>query len=406
MTDPPADRAQAASAADGAFGAALYRLLATSGGNLVFSPACIAAALRMALCGARGQTATEIAAALRLQGHEADAAGLPEHEADAAGPRLSGPQAAADGLRQLSAGLADLPQDGVVFRAPNTMWVQAGMPLQPEFTAVLREAAAVSVRDADFRRAAEAARLEINDLIEKQTEGKITDLLAPGVVDGDTRLVLVNAIYLKAAWAHPFPEQATSDAPFYPEGPGTGTPVTTAMMRLDKDLRYLRGDGYQAVVLPYAGPRLAMTIVLPDGPLDPLPAELASGLSGLPGRASRHRVSLTLPRFRQEAEFDLVSVLQQLGISQAFDAETADFTGITTAERLSISEVVHKAFINVDEQGTEAAAATAITMSRSVAHIPAPPVTMIVDHPFLFTITDTTTGLPLFLGQVTDPSSR
>src|SRR5215471_7941315 len=152
---------------DDAFGAALYRLLAADGGNLVFSPASIGAALRMALCGARGQTAGEVAAAL----------GLP------------GPQAAAGALRLLSRGLADLPGDDVVLRAPNTMWVQSGLPLQPGFTAALREAAAVSIRDADFIRAADAARREINDLIGKQTEGKITDLLPPGTINAMTRLV-------------------------------------------------------------------------------------------------------------------------------------------------------------------------------------------------------------------------
>ena len=371
------------SAHDEAFGAALYRLLAAGGGNLVLSPASIVAALRMALCGARGQAAAEIAAALHL----------------------SGPDAAADGLRLLSAGLADLPGDSVVFRAPNTMWVQSGLPLQPEFTATLREAAAVSVRDADFIRAAEAARLEINDLVAKQTEGKITGLLPPGVLDAFTRLVLVNAIYLKAAWAYPFPEGATSDAPFYPEGPGAGTPVTARMMRLTEDLPYLRGDGYQAVVLPYAGGRLAMTIVLPDGPLATVPEGFAASLADLTGRAQRRQVSLTLPRFRQEGAFGLVPMLQLLGITRAFDPDEADFSGITTAQRLYISAVVHKAYIDVNEQGTEAAAATAVVMRMLSARMQtAPPVTMVVDRPFLFAITDRTTGLPLFLGQVTDPS--
>jgi serpin B len=377
------DTGGTAAAADEAFGGALYRLLAAGSGNLVFSPASIAAALRMALCGARGQTADEIAAALQL----------------------SGPDTAADGLRLLSAGLAQLTDDRVVFRAPNTMWVQSGLPLQPEFTATLREAAAVSVRDADFIRAAEAARLEINDLVAKQTEGKITDLLAPGVLDPLTRLVLVNAIYLKAAWVHPFPEGATSDAPFYPDGQGAGTPVTARMMRLTAGLPYLRGDRYQAAVLPYAGGGLAMTIVLPDGPLATLPKGLAGGLADLTRRAQPRQVSLTLPRFRQEGQFGLLPVLTQLGIRQAFSPDDADFSGITTAERLHISAVVHKAYIDVDEQGTEAAAATAVVIRPLAAMRPVePPVTMVVDHPFLFAITDRTTGLPLFLGQVTDPS--
>jgi len=367
---------------DDAFGAALYRLLAADGGNLVFSPASIGAALRMALCGARGQTAGEVAAAL----------GLP------------GPQAAAGALRLLSRGLADLPGDDVVLRAPNTMWVQSGLPLQPGFTAALREAAAVSIRDADFIRAADAARREINDLIGKQTEGKITDLLPPGTINAMTRLVLANAIYLKAAWAYPFPESATSDAPFYPEGPGTGSAVTVRMMRLTENLRYLRDDGYQAVLLPYRGGRLAMTIMLPDGPSDPPPADLAARLGALTRGDARRRVMLALPRFRQEGEFGLIPALQQLGIRQAFQPGEADFTGITTAEPLSISAVVHKAYIDVDELGTEASAATAVAIRAMAAVRPAaPPVTMTVDHPFLFAITDTSTGVLLFLGRVTRP---
>jgi serpin B len=378
------DATMTMAARDEAFGAALYRLLAADGGNLVLSPASIAAALRMALCGARGETAAEIAAALRLPG----------------------PQAAADGLGALSAVLADLPGDGLTIRAPNTLWVQSGFPLLPGFTAALREAAAVSIRAADFVSAAETARREINELIAKQTEDKITDLLAPGALDADTRLVLVNAIYLRAAWAYPFPERATRDAPFYPQGQRAGGPVTARMMHLAEELRYLRADGYQLVVLPYLGGRLAMTIVLPDGPLASLPDDVAAGLGGLAGRARRHQVSLALPRFRQEGGFSLKAVLPQLGMARAFDAGTADFSGINADEPLFVSDVVHKAFIDVDETGTEAAAATAVVMRLAAAIMPAaPPVTMVADHPFLFAITDTGTGLPLFLGQVTDPGA-
>jgi serpin B len=377
------DRVMDSSAApDAAFGTDLYRLLAADGGNLVFSPASIATALRMALCGARGETAAEIAAALHL----------------------SSPAAAAQGLCLLSACLAGEYSDGIVFRAPNTMWVQSGLPMRPEFTATMREAAAVSVRDADFSRAAVKARLEINDLVAKQTEDKIIDLLPPGVVDASTRLVLVNAIYLNAAWAHPFPERATRDEPFYPEGAQTGVPVTAQMMRLTENLRYLRADGYQAVVLPYRGSRLAMTVVLPDGPLGSLPPGLTDDLAGLARRASRCRVALALPKFRQEAGLALVPALRRLGIETAFGSR-ADFSGITSAEHLQIDAVAHKAFIDVAEEGTEAAAATALVMVAMAVRRPrTETVTMTVDHPFLYVITDTSTGLPLFLGQVTHPA--
>jgi serpin B len=147
-----------------------------------------------------------------------------------------------------------------------------------------------------------------------------------------------------------------------------------------------------------------MIIVLPDGPLATLPGDFAAGLGALTRRAARRRVSLTLPRFRQESEFQLAPVLAQLGMSRAFTPGEADFTGITTAEPLHISAVIHKAYIDVDEHGTEAAAATAVVIRAMAAVRPAaPPVTMTVDHPFLFAITDTATGLPLFLGQVSRP---
>ncbi len=370
--------------ADAAFGAGVFGLLAAGGSNLVFSPASIAAALQMALCGARGQTAAQIAAALRL----------------------AGPEAAAEGLRLLSAGLAGIPGDGVTFRAPNTMWVQAGLPLRPEFTAVLREAAAVSMRDADFAGGPEQVRVEINELVAKQTADKITGLLAPGTLDPLTRLVLVNAVYLKAAWAHPFPASATGDGPFYPGWPGTGDRVTARMMRCTAGLGYLHGDGWQAVVLPYRGDRLAMTVLLPDGPAGALPDGLAAELPGIAGRARRQRVRLTLPRFRQASEFGLIPVLRRLGIYDAFSGGLADFTGITTEEPLHIGEVAHKAYIDVTEEGTEAAAATALAMRAMAApRIEPEPIIVTVDHPFLYAITDTATGLPLFLGQVTEPKA-
>jgi serpin B len=385
MAGAGAGPARVAAAADDAFGADLYRALSPAADNTVFSPVSIAAALRLALIGARGETAAQIAAALHL----------------------TGPEAAAGGLRLLSAAAAQAgsPAGGgaVTFRAPNTMWVQAGLPLEPGFTSQIQDAAAVIVRQADFRGEPEAARTEINQLIAEQTANKITGLLGPGTVSPLTRLVLASAVYLKAAWATPFPGSATRDAPFHPDGAGGGPALTVRMMRLTASLPYVRGPGYQAVLLPYQAGRLAMAVVLPDGPLPALTPRLAGrGVGGLLQQAARQRVALALPKFRQRAAFGLVPALRQLGIEAAF-TDRADFSGITPAEPLSISAVVHQAYIDVDEQGTEAAAATAITM-RPMAAIRGPePVTMTVDRPFLFAIFDTASGLPLFLGQVVRP---
>jgi serpin B len=370
-------------AADDAFGADLYRLLTEHASDTVFSPVSVAGVLRMALCGARGRTAAELASALH-----------------------GSPDAAPEGLRAVSAVVRDVAAGGsVTFLAPSTMWVQSGLPLQSGFTAELLAAAAASVVDADFARAPEAARSEINRVIAEQTAGKITDLLPPHSVDTETRLVLSSAMYLKAAWAEPFPENATRDAPFYPDGPG-GPALDVPMMSGTAARAYQRGDGHQAVVLPYRDGSLAMALVLPDGPLAALgPKIAAGGLRGLLAGASRHQVTLSMPRFRLEAAFDLIPTLKRLGVAEAFSRQ-ADFSGITEAERLRISAVAHKAYIDVDEHGTEAAAATAVAFAAMAAMRTPPPVTMIVDRPFLFAIIHTPTGLPLFVGQVSHPRPR
>lgn len=377
---------QAAVAADDAFGADLYTLLGEEAGDTVFSPASIAGALQMVLCGARGETAAELAAALHL-----DVA--PERAADAA----------ADGLRML-AGLVRTVADAgsVTFRVANTVWVQSGLPLLPEFTTRLRDAAAATLADTDFATAPAAARAEINAVIEEQTNGKITGLLPPGAVDRLTRLVLANAVYLKGEWLDQFPAKATKEAPFYPDGLG-GASVPVAMMHGTATREYLRADGYQAVLLPFLGTALSMAVVLPDGPLSGLrPRLAAAGLRGLLAGTSRYQVALSLPRFRVETGFDLNQVLCRLGIRRAFD-RTADFSGITEAEQLSIGAVAHKAYIDVDEYGAEAAAATAVVMRALAAMRPPPRVDLVVDRPFLVAIIDTTTDLPLFLGQVSKP---
>jgi serpin B len=376
--------ARESAAAAEAFGADLYQRLAQDGTNMAFSPVSVASALWMAWCGARGQTAAELARALHLDG-----------SADAAG----------HGPRSLSALVGDAASGAgsVTFRAPNTVWVQSGLPVRPEFTARLSEAAATFAH-ADFARAPDATRNEINRVIAEQTAEKITGLLPPGSIGPRTRLVLANAVYLKAAWLTPFPATKTSDAPFHPEGQDRPD-LTVRMMRGTAARAYVQGDGYQAVLLPYTGGSLAMAVILPDGPLAALrPTLAARGLGSMLAGTSRHQVTLSLPRFRVESAFDLIPALRRLGVKEAFTGE-ADFSGITEAEPLQIGTVAHKAYVDVDEQGTEAAAATAVAFLAAAALRSPPPVTMVVDRPFLFAIVHTATGLPLFLGQVSHPRS-
>jgi Serpin (serine protease inhibitor) len=247
-------------AADAALAADLFQILTEDAVDTVFSPASVASALRIALCGARGQTAAELARVLHL-----DEDPKPQ-------------DAAATGLRlELAPGGAG--SGSATFRAPNTVWIQAGLPVRAAFEARLHDT--VTLAAADFRASPEAARTEINRVIASQTEGKISGLLPSGTITALTRLVLASAVYLKAAWTAPFPERATADAPFYPDGRDQPT-LTVPMMHGTASRAYLRGDGYQAVLLPYRDINLAMAVLLPDGPLAALRPKLAAaGLGGL-----------------------------------------------------------------------------------------------------------------------------
>ena len=377
-----------AAEANAALGVDLYGVLAADAGDMVFSPASVASALRIALCGASGQTAAELARVLHLGKY-------PEPQ-----------NVAATGLRLMPARPGDGEPGGgsATFRAPATVWIQSGLRLSGSFQARV-VTSGVTLADADFAAAPEAARAEINRVIAEQTEGKITGLLPSGTVTALTRLVLASAVYLKAAWTDPFPERATADAPFYPDGPD-GQALTVPTMHGTAPRAYLRGDGYQALLLPYRDIGLAMAVLLPDGPLAALRPKLAAaGLSGLLAGTGRHQVTLSLPRFRVEAAFDLIPALRRLGVVAAF-GDDADFSEITSEAQLRIGAVAHKAYIDVDEQGTEAAAATAVVMRTAAAMRPPPLVTMVVDRPFLFAIIDTATGLPVFLGQVSHPAAE
>ena len=259
-------------AADAALGADLFQILTEDATDTVFSPASVASALRIALCGARGQTAAELARVLNLD-------------------QDPNPQdAAATGLR-LTLTSGGSGGGSATFRAPNTVWIQSGLPVSAAFEARLHDA--VTLAAADFRAAPEATRTEINRVIASQTEGKISGLLPSGTITALTRLVLASAVYLKAAWTEPFPERATADAPFYPDGRDQ-PPLTVPMMHGTASRAYLRGDGYQAVLLPYRDINLAMAVLLPDGPLAALRPKLAAaGLGGCspgrPGTRSRCR---------------------------------------------------------------------------------------------------------------------
>jgi serpin B len=383
------DPATAAVAADALerFGLALYERLAKGGnGAIVVSPASIALALAMARTGARGETAAQMDAVLGGLGSDATAAAL--NALDQALASRSGTfKAHDDKPYELTLGIANAP-----FAQRDTKWEQA-------FLDALASRYGAGVRLVDFKADAEGARKQINAWVDEQTRDRIPELLAPGLLDALVRLVLVNAIYLKAPWETPFAVEATRDGAFHRLD---GMSVTVPMMSLSEELPYARGDGWQVVELPYVGGSLALDVIVPDD-LRAFEGAAATLVPAATAALSDRHVDLELPRFKAETKVDLAELLPIMGMPLAFDPERAEFSGMTTAEQLYISNVVHQANITVDEKGTEAAAATAVVM-RTTA-MPAEPVRLVVDRPFLFALRDVPTGAILFLGRIVDPSA-
>jgi serpin B len=256
------------------------------------------------------------------------------------------------------------------------------------------------MRDVDFRGDPEQARTLVNAWTGQETHGRIPEILPKGVVDVMTRLVLVNALYFKAPWETPFEKTLTSSGPFHR---ADGTKVTVPLMRGDAEgsAVYLPGRHFTGARLPYRGGTLAMTVALPTGREDAALAELL-GPHALTA-AGEPAVAVTLPRWSYRVPTDLGDVLKALGMSDAFDADLADFSRMTDDEQLFIAFVLHQTFVAVDEDGTEAAAATAVGMADSAAlraH------SLVLDRPFLYVVHDTAHGTPLFVGRVADPSGE
>jgi serpin B len=262
------------------------------------------------------------------------------------------------------------------------------------------------MRLVDYAADAEAARSQINAWTSEQTRGKIDQLIPEGVLDALTRLVLVNAVYLKAPWEQPFPPGTRPR--LFTRADGSMVQVPTMAAEIT-GARYGRADGWQAIELRYAGNDLAMTVILPDrGTLPAFERQLDGDRLArvLQSLTPVEAVDLWLPKWRFQTSASMKDTLTELGMPTAFDDEFADFSGMTTQEKLFITAVLHEAYIAVDESGTEAAAATAVVMTDSAARLPTPVVTMVVDRPFLFVIHDLATATPLFIGRVTDPTTE
>lgn len=376
----------ALSSGNAAFAFDLYRTLRGQEGNLFFSPYSISVALAMTYAGAVGDTASQMASAMHFD-------------------------LAPDGLHPafnaVSQALAAQPEqapDGTPFELSiaNSLWGQQDFGFQPAFLDLLAQNYGAGLRLVDFAADPEAARLAINDWVSDETRDKIRDLIPAGVLDALTRLVLANAIYFKASWLYPFAEEETASEPFYRLD---GSAVDVPMMSQSESFGYGQGDGYAAIQLPYQGAEVSMLLILPDeGQFEAIESQLdASMIDTILGELSYGQVELSLPRWTNETSFELNTALQSLGMVDAFDGDRADFSGMTGARDLFIGAVLHKAFVAVDEVGTEAAAATVVVMKLTSAPI-GEPFVFRADRPFLYLIHDGQTGSVLFLGRVLNPA--
>ena len=283
----------------------------------------------------------------------------------------------------------------------NALWGQQGFEFVPEFLDTLAADYGAGMRVVDFVGATEAARQAINDWVAGETNDRITDLIPEGVLSEMTRLVLTNAVYLDATWASIFEKDATADAPFFLLD---GSEVSVSTMHQEESFPYAAGEGWKAVELPYVGGQLAMLLVVPDsGRFAEVEGLIGSGLlDEVTAALEGVEVRLALPRFEFRAKSSVADLLAGLGMPSAFDPGLADFSGMSTQDRLFISDVIHEAFIRVDEEGTEAAAATAVIMDLTSA--PVDVVDLQIDRPFLFSLYDRETGEILFMGRVLNPA--
>lgn len=380
---PAADASFDPAAAGNAFGLDLYTSLRADGENLFFSPASIAYALAMTGLGARGDTAADMDRVLHLPADD---------EVVAAG---------------FGAQMREVARDdgAVTVNLANRLYGQRGTPFSPGYLALLERHFGAGLEQVDYRGDPEAARRLINGWVEEQTAQKIRGLLGPGTVTPLTELVLVNAVYFLGKWSAPFKESATVDAPFHRE---RGGDVTTKFMRTTGRFGFAERDGVQVASLPYRGGTMELAVILPASgtPLAQVEEQLdADDLAAWLASPVPQQVEVMLPRLHLETSFDLADALAALGMPTAF-SKRADFSGMTTdATPLLISKVVHKAYLDVDEQGTEAAAATDVAMTlMSLDSAIGPVKTFRADRPFILAIRHTLSGAILFLGRVADPA--
>jgi serpin B len=291
---------------------------------------------------------------------------------------------------------------GYELNVVNALWGQQGYGFLSGFLELIKNSYGGELNEVDFVKACEAARQTINSWVEKQTKGKIKDLIQEKVLNSMTRLVLTNAIYFKGNWARQFEKDKTKEAPFTLID---GKEVNVPMMNQTAEFNYMEAENFQGLELPYVDDELSMIILLPrkaDG-LSSLEKKLSmESFSGWLSELGKRKVIVSVPKFKMTSQFGLADVLRSMGMSDAF-SEKADFSGINGRKDLLISAVVHKAYVDVYEEGTEAAAATGVVVGLTAVGPGQTPVFR-ADHPFLFLIRDNKTGGILFIGRVMNPT--
>lgn len=369
------------------FALSLYRLLSASEGNLFLSPSSVETALSMTMSGARGKTQSQMADALGIGSKDIGSGKLE--------------------MRQFLNRMKAIEKKGnVILSEANSLFPQKGYRLSPSWLRDMAVFYGTSVIPVNYLTETEKARLAINRWVEGKTKNRIRELVKPGILDALTRLTLVNAIYFKGDWESPFNKDNSSEEPFLC---GRGNTVSTPMMHQRATFRYAAPGPVQLLEMPYSGRDVAMLVVLPARGvlLSAVEKSLDARTLALWDQAlAARKVEVFLPRFRETSSFRMDRTLKEMGMTDAFNQQLADFSGMTEGRNeLYIGAVVHKAFLEVNEKGTEAAAATAVIMQLKSA-MPEPVPVFRADRPFLFMIREKSTGRILFIGRLNDPSEQ
>lgn len=365
-----------------AFAIDLYRHLSSQEGNLIFSPISISFAVTMLLAGAAGKTARQMEQMLYVDEYQYS----PRGYFSVIHSRL----AAVHAERQITMSIA------------NSLWPQDGIRIRPEFIDLCRTCYGVEITTVDYANDLQNALRQINASIEKSTDGRIKNCLQPSHIPPLMTLLVINAIYFKGNWAIPFDLERTESAPFFRP---LSDPITVPLMRQTGRFGYLKAEGLQVLELPYVGGDLSMILLLPDDPAG-LPAVESSLTADLlthwTGSLCPKEVRLALPRFKIGSELDLSRALGAMGMRDAFSSEDADFSGLSDLRNVYVSKSVQRAYLEVNEEGSEAGAFAAMLMQT---FSPSPAPVFRADHPFVFLIRETSTASILFLGRVVDPTT-